>query len=167
MSAVAEALGPEAEDCISSSCIDHTSFLRLNYYPIIDQGDRPVGGEPRLGIGRHTDSGKAGGRVTEGGVSLTVGGVSGPEQCFLGIHDPNGPPHSVHTSGALTIILQDTTAALEVFSGSKQDNGDGVWVPVDPVEGALTINTGDMLMVWSNGKFKVRFGVSSVTGSLQ
>ena len=52
--------------------------------------------------------------------------------------------------------MQDETAALEVYSGSNQDNGDGKWIPVDPVEGALTINTGDMLMVWSNGRFKVR-----------
>ena len=62
-------------------------------------------------------------------------------------------PH-IYT-GALTIIMQDKTAALEVYSGTKQDNGDGEWVPVDPVAGALTINTGDMLMVWSNGRFKV------------
>lgn len=34
-----------------------------------------------------------------------------------------------------------------MYSGSKQDNGDGEWVPVDPVAGALTINIGDMIQV--------------------
>lgn len=60
-----------------------------------------------------------------------------------------------YPAGALTIILQDGNSALEVYSGSKQDAGDGEWVPVDPVPGALTINTGDMLVVWSNGRYKV------------
>lgn len=35
----------------------------------------------------------------------------------------------------------------QVYSGSKEDAGDGVWVPVTPVPGSLTINTGDMLQV--------------------
>jgi isopenicillin N synthase-like dioxygenase len=61
---------------------------------------------------------------------------------------------SFSPAGALTVIMQDGTAALEVYSGSKQDACDGTWVPVDPVPGALTINTGDMLTVWSNGRFK-------------
>ena len=59
---------------------------------------------------------------------------------------------SRHTdAGALTVLLQDpnpaVTSGLEVYSGSKQDAGDGRWVPVTPVPGALTINTGDMLQV--------------------
>ena len=58
---------------------------------------------------------------------------------------------SRHTdAGALTLLLQDEVPALEVYSGTKQDNGDGEWVPVDPIEGAFTVNTGDMLQVWSN-----------------
>ena len=34
-----------------------------------------------------------------------------------------------------------------MYSGTKEDNGDGEWVPVIPVPGALTINTGDMMQV--------------------
>ena len=41
-----------------------------------------------------------------------------------------------------------------MYSGSKQDAADGAWVPVAPAPGALTINTGDMLQVWSNGAYK-------------
>ena len=74
-----------------------------------------------------------------------------PASCRRPDHHHAPPP-----AGALTIIMQDGNAALEVYSGSKQDAGDGAWVPVDPVKGALTINTGDMMVVWSNGRFKVR-----------
>jgi isopenicillin N synthase-like dioxygenase len=35
----------------------------------------------------------------------------------------------------------------QVYSGSKEDAGDGEWVPVRPVPGSLTINTGDMMQV--------------------
>ncbi len=34
-----------------------------------------------------------------------------------------------------------------MYSGTKEDNHDGEWVPVIPVPGALTINTGDMMQV--------------------
>lgn len=61
---------------------------------------------------------------------------------------------SRHTdAGVLTLLLQEDKG-LEVYSGSKQDNNDGEWVPVDPVTGAITVNIGDMLQVWSNGRFK-------------
>jgi hypothetical protein len=36
---------------------------------------------------------------------------------------------------------------FQVYSGSKEDAGDGEWVPVRPVPGSLTINTGDMMQV--------------------
>lgn len=64
---------------------------------------------------------------------------------------------SRHTdAGALTILWQDPRyfGALEVYSGSKQDNNDGEWVPVDPLPGTLTVNNGDMLQVWTNNFFK-------------
>ena len=41
-----------------------------------------------------------------------------------------------------------------MYTGSKEDANDGEWVPVDPISGALTINAGDMLQVWSNGRVK-------------
>ena len=82
--------------------VEHTSFLRLNYYPVPPHSE---GHQESLGISRHTDA------------------------------------------GVLTLLLQDTNSALEVYSGSKEDHGDGVWVPVDPIEGALAINVCDMLQV--------------------
>ena len=83
----------------------HTSFLRLNYYPVSPQPLQP--GE--LGISRHTDA------------------------------------------GALTVLWQDGPA-LQVYSGSKEDNNDGEWVDVAVVPGTLTINIGDMFHVWTGGR---------------
>lgn len=61
---------------------------------------------------------------------------------------------SRHTdSGIFTLLLQDV-AGLEVYSGTKEDNNDGIWVPVDPIPNTLTVNVADMLQVWSNGLFK-------------
>ena len=95
----------------TSSFLNHSSFLRLNHYPVrsaIDFAIAADSGTPLLGISRHTDA------------------------------------------GVLTVLLQDDVSSLQVYSGSKQDADDGVWVPVSPVDGALTINTGDMLQIWSN-----------------
>lgn len=91
-------------DIFQNAFREHTSFLRLNYYPVSSHPDTIEGS---LGISRHTDA------------------------------------------GVLTLLLQDSNAALEVYSGSKEDHGDGIWVPVDPIEGALAINVCDMLQVRS------------------
>lgn len=63
---------------------------------------------------------------------------------------------SRHTdAGAITLLLQDLkVSSLEVYSGTKQDEGNGKWVPVTPVANAITINSGDMLQVWTNNRFK-------------
>ena len=54
----------------------------------------------------------------------------------LGIHH--------HTdAGALTLLLQDEVGGLQVFR-------DGLWYDIPTVEGAMVINTGDMMQVWSN-----------------
>jgi len=50
----------------------------------------------------------------------------------------------------LTLLLQDHVSALEVYSGTKEDKMDGIWVPVDPVAGAITVNVGDMMQIVSN-----------------
>jgi isopenicillin N synthase-like dioxygenase len=102
----------ELPSSVSSAFETHSSFLRLNMYPIVSdvlsvEVDSSVSSTPssNLGVSRHTDA------------------------------------------GVLTLLLQDSVSALEVYSGSKQDFGDGEWVAVDPVPRALTINTGDMLQV--------------------
>jgi len=54
----------------------------------------------------------------------------------LGVHH-----HS--DAGALTVLLQDDVGGLQVFK-------DGYWHNVAPIDGAMVINTGDMMQVWSN-----------------
>jgi isopenicillin N synthase-like dioxygenase len=71
------------------------------------------------------------------------------------LHGPPPPPLGIspHTdAGFLTVLLQDeTTHSLQVSSpGGDEDE----WITIHPVPGALTINTGDMAAVWSNGKYK-------------
>jgi len=58
----------------------------------------------------------------------------------LGVHH--------HTdAGALTVLLQDDVGGLQVYR-------DGFWHDVPPVDGAFVINTGDMMQVWSNDRYK-------------
>ena len=57
-----------------------------------------------------------------------------------------------HTDeGPLTILAQDSVGGLEV------KRRDGTWISAPPVPGAYTINIGDMMMWWSNGKFISNF----------
>ena len=88
---------------------DHTSFVRLNYYPLGDPLDpadsatvTPLGD---MALHHHTDA------------------------------------------GALTILLQDDVGGLQAFAG-------GEWLDVEPLDGALVINTGDVMQVWSNDLYK-------------
>jgi isopenicillin N synthase-like dioxygenase len=87
----------------------HTSFLRMNYYPLCPPPVAPAGeAEPMdeyLGLNRHTDS------------------------------------------GALTLLLQDDQPGLQVFNRGR-------WHLVEPVTGAITINLGDIVQVWSNDQYK-------------
>jgi len=87
---------------------DHTSFLRLNYYPVAD----PLAADKSL-------------RAAESG--------------HMGVHH--------HTdAGALTLLLQDEVAGLQICL-------DGTWIPVDPVPGTLVVNIGDIAQVWSNDRY--------------
>ena len=55
---------------------------------------------------------------------------------------------SHHTdAGALTVLLQDDQPGL-------QFEHDGRWVTVEPRPGALVINIGDILQVWSNDRYR-------------
>jgi isopenicillin N synthase-like dioxygenase len=52
-----------------------------------------------------------------------------------------------HTDeGPLTILAQDQVGGLEV------KRRDGSWISAPPIPGAYTINIGDMMMWWSNGR---------------
>jgi isopenicillin N synthase-like dioxygenase len=87
----------------------HTSFVRLNHYPVDDLLDAdeaadvtPLGD---MALHHHTDA------------------------------------------GALTLLLQDEVGGLQVQSA------DG-WVDVEPTPGAIVVNTGDMMQVWSNDRYQ-------------
>ena len=63
-----------------------------------------------------------------------------PARGRLGVHH--------HTdAGALTILYQDEVAGLQVRCQDR-------FVLVEPVPGALTVNLGDMLQVWSNDRYR-------------
>lgn len=54
-----------------------------------------------------------------------------------------------HTDyGTLTLLFQDDSGGLEV----QNKNGD--WIPAPPVEGAIIINTGDLLSRWTNDHYR-------------
>ncbi len=87
----------------------HSSWARLNYYPVCLRPENPADATTpthgHLGVNHHTDP------------------------------------------GVLTVLLQDSQPGLEVFRR-------GHWWPVEPVDGALVINLGDIVQVWSNDRYK-------------
>jgi isopenicillin N synthase-like dioxygenase len=95
--AVSRNLGAPAEQLAGHFRPQHTSFLRLNYYPLVhDENTGP------LGVNRHTDA------------------------------------------GALTLLIQDEQAGLEVYR-------DGSWHAVGGE--SLVVNIGDVVQVWSNDRY--------------
>ncbi len=54
-----------------------------------------------------------------------------------------------HTDpGAITLLYQDDVGGLETLSDEKG------WIPVPPKPGAIVVNIGDIVQVWSNGQYK-------------
>ena len=54
-----------------------------------------------------------------------------------------------HTDfGCLTLLAQDDAGGLEVRTA------DGAWIAAPPVHGALLVNTGDLVPVWSGGRWR-------------
>lgn len=61
--------------------------------------------------------------------------------------------------GCVTLLLADgTRGALQAWVDDGDGDGDGDeggrWVNVEPVEGALVVNIGDMMERWSGGRWK-------------
>ncbi len=75
-----------------------------------------------------------------------------PSQLRL-IHYPYDPDAKdvqgigAHTDYECFTLLLPTTQGLEVM------NGNGEWIDVPFIEGALVVNIGDMLEIWTNGEF--------------
>lgn len=92
---------------------------------------------------RHFSSGHTGFvRLNYYPVRDPMSGSTVPHQddADLGVHH--------HTdAGALTVLLQDDVGGLQVYR-------DEHWHDIAPVQGALVINTGDMMQVWSNDLYQ-------------
>jgi isopenicillin N synthase-like dioxygenase len=87
----------------------HTSFLRMNHYPLED----PLPADDVCDVASLGD---------------------------MALHH--------HTdAGALTVLFQDDVGGLQVEI-------DGEWIDVAPVPGAAVINSGDIMQVWSNDRFR-------------
>ncbi|KAG0649729.1 2-oxoglutarate-dependent dioxygenase mpl2 [Hyphodiscus hymeniophilus] len=55
-----------------------------------------------------------------------------------------------HTDfGAITLLLQDEIGGLQVWNGEGK-----VWVNITPNKNAYVVNVGDMLQMWTGGKYK-------------
>jgi len=67
--------------------------------------------------------------------------------------DPSSHMAISHHSdaGAVTVLSQ---GPLQVQSLQVLQPADGLWYDVEPIEGAYTINTGDIMQVWSNDLYK-------------
>jgi len=76
-----------------------------------------------------------------------------PSQLRL-VHYPYDPAAAdqegigAHTDYEFFTILSVTAPGLEVR------NGAGEWIDAPPIDGALVVNIGDMLEVWTNGQFR-------------
>ena len=57
---------------------------------------------------------------------------------------------SHHTdAGAVTVLTQSLVQSLQVYQPH-----DDKWYDVEPIDGAFVINTGDIMQVWSNDKYR-------------
>lgn len=110
LAAFSQALGEAPDHLHKHFGPDHTSFVRLNYYPTSDP--------------------------------LTADEAAAENVTPLG----DMALHHHSDAGAMTLLLQDQVGGLQVLVGET-------WVDVEPVPGALVVNFGDMMQVWSNDRF--------------
>jgi isopenicillin N synthase-like dioxygenase/nicotinamidase-related amidase len=59
-----------------------------------------------------------------------------------------------HTDwGALTLLAQDDVGGLEVYCENREDESQQ-WLPAPNIDGALLVNVGDMLKLWTGGRYR-------------
>jgi len=125
---------------------DHTSYLRMNYYPPSSNNSGDV-------VGDGNDTADVTDDATANNVhnnSFSNNTCAPANPTTLGIS-----PH--RDAGFLTILLQDDDChSLQVARFEDDDHleDNEKWVTVHPIPGALTINTGDMAMICSNGRYR-------------
>ena len=109
LTGISRNLGMPGDDLRGHFAAEHSSFLRLNYFPPCPTPAQPqqlnIPTNGHLGVNHHTDS------------------------------------------GALTILLHDEQPGLEVYR-------DDAWHLIRPVPGALVVNIGDIVQVWSNDRYR-------------
>ena len=109
LAAFARGLGEEPSVLARHFGPDHTSFVRLNHYPLAD--------------------------------------VLSPDEATEVTALGDQALHHHSDAGALTVLLQDDVGGLQV-------EHEGRWIDVTPTADALVVNTGDMMQVWSNDRYR-------------
>lgn len=112
----------------------HTSHLRLNYHP---HCGRPAPASTAADVPADAPApAPVLASVFTPTLTSTPNLAPGSASGHFGI--------GAHTdAGALTVLLQDESACLQVLK-------DGRWVSVDPIPGSLVVILGDLVRVWSN-----------------
>lgn len=114
----------------------HTSFLRLNYYPVhpeLEGGQQAQQAEHAEQQAQHAEQ-----QARQQEAGQAEGGQQAEQ---LGVNH--------HTdAGFLTILVQDEVPGLQML------DSEGRWQLVEPIPGALTINVGDQAQVLSNDRYK-------------
>ena len=130
-----------------------TPLLGPNPWPDLDGFKEPVAA--------YYDAAYHVGRALMGGFAMALGlapqqllqHVNKPPSQLRMIHYPYNPNAEdaqgigAHTDYECFTLLLPTAPGLEVM------NGKGEWIDVPFKEGALIVNIGDMLEIWSNGEF--------------
>ncbi len=109
LEAVSLSLGLDRRRITDFFGLGHSSFLRLNHYPLGDLLSE-----------------------AEAGTATELGDMA------LQHHSD---------AGVLTVLAQDDAGGLEVYHRAD-------WIAVPPLAGALVINIGDLMQVWSNDRYK-------------
>ncbi len=164
---------PEGEEVFASGSKDKKEAYDLSIDLPADDPDY-VAGNPLLGPNQWPDlPGFAGavdayykavfemGRVLLRGFAMAIGEeptffdhyVTKPPSQLRLIHYPfdasaeDRPGIGAHTDYECFTLLRSTCPGLEVM------NGAGEWIDAPPVPGAVVVNIGDMMEIWTNGEF--------------